>query len=502
MAGIRDYGVYIPYNRLERSRIAQTWGGYPKKGEKAVANFDEDTVTMAVEAARACLSPGGNKTVDRFYFASTTAPYAEKQAASLAAAALDLSPAAFTMDVAGSLRAGTSAICAGLDALQANAASNALVTASDMRLGAPNGVKELDLGDGAAALVLARDDVIAKIDGYYSVNHEIFDQYRPADHPYVLSWEDRFVREKGFSQVMVKAVTTAMERFKLSWSDITLPVLTAPNPGYLKGVAKKLGWDPKLAAMDAVYPRAGNTGCAHSFLLLCHALDRAKPGDRILWANYGDGCDVMLLTVTDRILERQQVAVEAQLGSGALTTYPKYLRWRNLVETEPPMRPGQEPVSAPALYRDRRCGMALQGSKCRECGTVHYPVQRICMNCRAKDRFDYYAFAGRRGRVVTFSHDLLGVTPDPPTTVAAVDFEEGGRIMVDITDRNPNEIAINMEVEMTFRKFRRTNGIQVYWWKSRPVRQAQSHPVSQELSRPLRGTVAQIDDHGPGEGKE
>ncbi|MBI9091617.1 MAG: hydroxymethylglutaryl-CoA synthase family protein [Desulfobacterium sp.] len=496
MAGIRDYGAYIPYNRLERSSIAQTWGGYPKKGEKAVANFDEDTVTMAVEAARACLSQGGNEKVDRFYFASTTAPYAEKQAASLAAAALDLSPGAFTMDVAGSLRAGTSGICAALDALRGNSATNALVTASDMRLGAPNGAKEMDFGDGAAALVLARDDVIAEIDAYYTVNHEIFDQFRPADHPYVLSWEDRFVREMGFSRVVVKAVTAAMAQFNVSWSDITIPVLTSPNPGYLKGIAKKFGWDPKLAAMDAIYPRAGNTGCAHSFLLLCHALDRAEPGDRILWANYGDGCDVMLLTVTDRILERKRGGVETQLATGSPTTYPKYLRWRNLVETEPPMRPRQEPVSAPALYRDRRCGMALQGSKCRECGTVQYPVQRICMNCRAKDSFDYYAFADRQGRVVTFSHDLLGVTPDPPTTVAAVDFEEGGRIMVDITDRDPKEIAINMAVEMTFRKFRRTNGIQVYWWKSRPVRKAQMMPLGKDQSSTVGGVAARVDGGG------
>ena len=472
MAGIRDYGVYIPYNRLERSKIAEAWGGYPQKGAKAVANFDEDTVTMAVEAARGCLARGVNNTVDRYYFASTTAPYAEKQAASLAAAALDLGAEAFTMDIAGSLRSGTSGICAGLDALGGNRSSNALVTASDMRLGAPNGAKEMSFGDGACALLLSKDEVVAEIDDYYSMNHEIFDQFRPVEEPYVLSWEERFVREKGFTQVVVKAVKNAMKRFNISPSDISIPVLTAPKPAYLKGVAQKLGFDPKFAAMDPIYSRTGNTGCAHGFLLLCHALDRAEPGDRILWVNYGDGCDVMLLTVTDLIRSKKRGDVERLLASGSTTTYSKYLRWRKLLDTEPPMRPREEPVSAPALYRDRQCGMALQGSRCLECGTVHYPVQRICMKCRTKDRFDYYPFAHRSGRVVTFSHDLLGVTPDPPTTVAAVDFEGGGRMMVDITDRIPGEIAIGTEVEMTFRKFRRTNGIQVYWWKSRPLRKA------------------------------
>ncbi len=92
------------------------------------------------------------------------------------------------------------------------------------------------------------------------------------------------------------------------------------------------------------------------------------------------------------------------------------------------------------------------------------------MECRAKDNFEYYPFADRTGTITTFSHDNLAVSPDPPTTVAAVDFEGGGRMMMDITDRNPNDIEIGLEVEMTFRKFRQTQGVQVYWWKSRPIR--------------------------------
>jgi uncharacterized OB-fold protein len=178
----------------------------------------------------------------------------------------------------------------------------------------------------------------------------------------------------------------------------------------------------------------------------------------------------MLLTVTREILKRKKPGVQHFLQSKGITDYQKYLRFRNIVESEPPMRPREEPVSAPALNRDKKCGMALNGSKCAECGTIQYPVQRICMECKAKDKYEYYPFADKKGKILTFSHDLLGVTPDPPTTVAVVDFEAGGRMMVDITDRDPKKIGIGMEVEMTFRKFRRTQGIQVYWWKSRPIR--------------------------------
>jgi hydroxymethylglutaryl-CoA synthase len=162
--------------------------------------------------------------------------------------------------------------------------------------------------------------------------------------------------------------------------------------------------------------------------------------------------------------------VKRLLGSKGYTTYQKYLRWRDMVPTEPPMRPRPEPASPVALYRDRKCGLALCGSKCNQCGTIQYPVQRICMECKSKDNFEYYPLADKPANIVTFSHDNLAVSPDPPTTLAAVDFEEGGRIMMDVTDRDPSVIKVGLPVEMTFRKFRKTEGVMVYWWKSRPIR--------------------------------
>jgi uncharacterized OB-fold protein len=205
--------------------------------------------------------------------------------------------------------------------------------------------------------------------------------------------------------------------------------------------------------------------------LLAAALEQAKPGERLLWASYGDGCDVLVLTVTEHIIEMQKKrSVERMINTKAVTSYQKYLRWRNLVNLEPPKRPREEPASAVALHRDQKCGLALHGSKCTACGTVQYPVQRICMECRAKDQFEYHPFAERSGKIVTFSHDNLAVSPDPPTTLAAVDFDGGGRIMMDVTDRQVPAIEIGMAVEPTFRKFRQVDGITVYWWKSRPVR--------------------------------
>lgn len=471
MIGITSYGAYVPFHRLERAEIAQFWGGYKVPGEKAVANFDEDTVTMGVEACRNCLKDRDKATVDGLYFCSTTAPYAEKQSSALLATVLDLDKTVRTIDLAGSIRSGMNAIKLAADSVAAGASHGILVCGSDMRMGRPNGAKEMEFGDGAAALLIGDSDVIATIDAWYTVHNELYDVYRSATDRYVQSWEDRFVREVGFTRVVPQTVAEALKKFGMKPGDFTAAVISASNPTFLGGVAKKIGLDPKTQAIDPLWGAVGYLGTAHPFMMLSAALEQAKPGDRFLWVSYGDGCDVCALTVTDKIAEAQKRRnLVRMIESKAPVTYQKYLRWRDMVELEPPMRPREEPPSAPALYRDRKCGLALYGSRCNNCGTIQYPVQRVCMECRSKDDFEYYPFADKVGKIVTFSHDNLAVSPDPPTTLAAIDFEEGGRIMMDVTDRKAADIEVGTQVEMTFRKFRHTHGLRVYWWKSRPVR--------------------------------
>jgi len=471
MVGIKSYGVYIPYYRLERAEIGKMWGGVQYPGEKAVANYDEDVITMGVEACRDCTLGRDRAEIDRVYFASTTAPYAEKQASSLVAAVLDLSPKVITVDTGGGLRCGINAVSLAVDAVKGGSATNVLVCSSDLRLGMPKSAKEMEFGDGAAALLIGDTDTIATINRVYSVHNEMYDVYRPADERFVRSGEDRFVRDMGYGKVVVEAVSAALQAFGSRPMDYAKAIFYSPNPSYLGSVTKKLGFDPKAQAVDPLWAGTGNAGSAHGLLLLAAHLENANSGDRLLWVSYGDGCDVMELTVTDRIGNIQsKKSVQRHLSCKALTTYQKYLRWRNLIDTEPPMRPRAEPASAVALYRDRKCGLAFYGSKCRDCGAVQYPVQRICMECKSKDNFDHYPFADKLGKIATFSHDNLAVSLDPPTTLAVVDFEGGGRVMMDITDRNPSDIHVGMPLEMTFRKFRQTEGIRVYWWKSRPVR--------------------------------
>jgi uncharacterized OB-fold protein len=209
-----------------------------------------------------------------------------------------------------------------------------------------------------------------------------------------------------------------------------------------------------------------------ALMSLVAILEEGKPNDRLLLVSYGDGCDVFILKVTEEITNiKNKRGIKWHLASKQiLTNYNKYLNWREHLKTEPPRSVPLERPSAVALLRNNKSGLAFYGVKCKNCGTPQYPPQRICLNCSSKDKFEDYCSADKIGRVTTFSHDMLGVSLDPPITGATIDFEGGGRIKLDMTDRVPEKVSVGMKVEMTFRKLRYVGGIHDYWWKCRPIR--------------------------------
>src|SRR5215470_9973742 len=169
MIGITSYGAYIPMLRLPLAAIA---GGKPGGPEKAVAGWDEDAITMGVAAAIDCLRGIDRRTVDAVLFASTSYPFKEKQAAAIVARALDLRRDVSTADVGDSLRAGTTALRAAVDAVKADSAKRVLVVASDTRMAAPRSAMEASLGDAAAAFLVGDADVALALAAQHTVADE------------------------------------------------------------------------------------------------------------------------------------------------------------------------------------------------------------------------------------------------------------------------------------------------------------------------------------------
>ena len=190
MVGIVAYGVYVPRYRISRKTISEATGlakAGSLPGEKAIANYDEDSLTMAVAAGIDCLKGADRAGVDGLYFASTTSPYRERESAAIIATALDLSPNIRTADFSDSLKAGTGAILSACDSVKARGVENILVCASDCRLGKPGSSQEMVFGDGAAAFLLGSNGVIASLEGSYSVSYDFPDYRRSEDDKFVRS---------------------------------------------------------------------------------------------------------------------------------------------------------------------------------------------------------------------------------------------------------------------------------------------------------------------------
>ena len=475
MSGIISYGAYIPLWRLNRDAIGAAWGRPSLGGERSVANNDEDTVTMAVEAVLDCLVGIDRNSVDGLYFASTTAPFREKQCATLVAAAADLRPEIITADFGNSLRAGTTALRAALDAVNSGSAQNIIVAAADCRLGYPRSDYEQIFGDAAAALLISKNGrPIANVKASYAVSNEMYDVWRLDKDTFIQSWEDRFITEHGYIENMTKAISGLMKKQSLSAGAITKAVLYAPTARTQQQLAKQLGFDPKTQLQDLLNNNLGVCGCAHTLLLLAAALEEAKGGDNFLVASYGDGSDAFLIDITaevDKVRNDRRGVKGFLVSKKPLPTYERYLSYRGILEPQP-AEPFRLFPSASASWRERNSSIRFHGSKCKHCGLVTFPIQRVCYQCQTKDNYDEVRLADNKGKIFTFSLDnLAGRSDDPVIPQIVIESElENTRIYCIMTDCEPKEIKVGMPVEMTFRRIYEGAGMYNYFWKCRPIR--------------------------------
>ena len=471
MPGIVSYGAYVPIYRLSREAIGAMWNKAVAKGEKAVANADEDTVTMGVEAVLDCLNGMDRNQVDGLYFATDSPPYVEKQSASIIRAATDLREDILTFDVSHSLRSAGSAMKAAMDAVKAGSAKRVMVAAAERRIPAPNSEFELQFGDGAAAFLVGDTDVAALLEGSYHISSQFVDIWKKPQDTYMQSWEDRFVRDEGYMKMIPQAVAGLMKKLGLTPKAITKAAFYGPDARTHASIGSAMGLDPKTQIQPPLLESIGNTGTALAPMILVAALEEAKPGDLILFATYGDGADAFLFKVTDQIDKvRNRRGVKRHLASKMmLPNYGKYVEIRELMEGEAGRRPARR-SSLPVIWRERQHLFPLYGQKCRSCGNIQYPKQRICIYCQAKDNFELIRLSDKTGKVFTFSMDQRAVEIVLPKVFTVVDLDGGGRFYSVMTDRDPSKVALGMPVEMTFRIQLEGSGLYNYFWRVRPIR--------------------------------
>ncbi len=478
MAGIKSFGAYIPRYRINHNTIFSAvgfLGTFPPPGENAVANHDEDTLSMAVAAGSDCLDGLKREEVNGLYLATTSQPYMLRQNSALVAAALDLENNIRTADFLGSNKSGTSALLSAFDAVKADT-SNILVCASDCRVSKPGSSQEPLYGDGAAAILMGSDDIVASLEGSYSVSYDFPDRWRATSEKFEHSWEDRFIRDAGYTKMIPEAISGLLKKYNLAITDFTKIIFPDLYPREHAAIVKRLGADARQI-QTSLLDKVGDTGSASPLMMLVSALEEAKPGDKILVASFGSGSDAMFFQVTEKIKNitgrrgvRKNLETKKELAS-----YEKYLAFRNLAPVELGGR-GEIAFRTPmsTLFRERETVLALCGSKCKKCGTPQYPRQRVCVNpdCGAVDQMEGYRFSDKRGVLFTYTGDNLAASIDPPAIYGLVDFDGGGRFWFDITDCDLDSVKVGMPVEMTFRRryVDEGGGVYGYSWKAMPVR--------------------------------
>jgi hydroxymethylglutaryl-CoA synthase len=475
LAGVISYGAYVPMWRIAREEIARSVGSSSMGGERAVASWDEDSLTMAVEAGLDCMADMDSKKIDGLYFATVSSPFKEKQAAALIASALDLRRDVYTSDFTGSLRAGTLALKAAVDAVEAGSMRAVLVIAADARRSMPRSDAEQTFGDGAAALLVgSKAEATAEIEGMSTVLDPIPGPWKRDEDAYPKVFDVRLDTRYGVLKDIPEAVASLMQKCGIQASDVAKYALYAPDARSHSGLAAPLKIDAKAQLQDPLFKTVGVTGTAHSLLLLVAALEQAKAGERIVCASYGEGSDALLLRATGKV-ERpkgQRRGTSYVSSRKMVQSYGRFLVFKREIDVG---WPDWERSSVVRYWRDAEWLLPLYGMKCGKCGTLQYPVRKVCTICGERAEHEQIKLA-RRGRVFTFTHDYLlgpGNLPSDgvnPATRLLVELEDGCRIWLEMTDHEIEEADVDAPVELTFRLLHQKSDFRFYGWKARPVR--------------------------------
>ena len=489
MRGIIRYSSYLPHWKLPREEIRTFFGTGGGSGTRSVAGHDEDTTTMAVEALRPLLyktQPSNSATsqspkssdwhsyvgaVDDVYFSTTNPAYLDKTNASAIHCALSLDTHCGSYDLCGGLRSGIGTLKLALTSTSHNPV---LVAISDIRNGLPTSSDESLGGDGACGFLIGEESdnnpVLAELLGSYSISDEFLDRWREPSSSTGKTWEERF-GEFRYLEIGTQAFDFACKKFELAPEKINRLITTGMHTRAVTALVKKLGVGKEQIENDRS-TIVGQCGSAHPAIILCAALEKAKPFETIALLHLADGADVMFFRTTKAVeTYRPLKPLDIQINSLEAISYSKFLSWRSMVDLEPPKRPEPSRTSSSAAWRSRHWKYSLDASVDRKTNSVHMPPSRISYDSGSIDDMDLISKSNSRGKIATFTIDRLAYSPSPPIIFAIIDFEDGGRFPVELTDCLPEQVGIGMEVEMTFRKLGTADGINNYFWKGRLVTQ-------------------------------
>ena len=316
MLGIVSYGAYIPKYRIKPSQIAQTWGKEVAEiekslgvFEKAVASFDEDAITLSIEAAnRAILNGSIDPTqIGGITIGSESHPYAVKPSTTTVAEILGMGTDYLAADLEFACKAGTAGIQLLSGLVSQNKTKLVLAIGSDVAQSKPSDVLEYTASSASAAFILGKTNTIADIVDFTSYSSDTPDFWR-RDSEKFPSHAGRFTGAPAYFAHILGASQNLLKKAKIKPEDFDYTIFHMPNAKFPKEVAKILGFTPKQLQPGFVVERIGNPYSASSMVGLAATLDIAKNGQLIFMCSYGSGAgsDAFVFEVTPEIKAYQK----------------------------------------------------------------------------------------------------------------------------------------------------------------------------------------------------
>ncbi|MBN1877098.1 MAG: hydroxymethylglutaryl-CoA synthase [Anaerolineae bacterium] len=338
--GIIGYGSYIPMYRLSNTEIARVWSsdeGGPIK-EKAVAGLDEDTITIAIEAARNALARAGIEAecLRAIWVGSESPPYAVKPSSTIVAEALGATPFLLAADFEFACKAGTEALQAAMGLVGSEMGNYAMAIGADTAQGRPGDALEFTAASGGTALIVGpAEEALAVCKGSLSYASDTPDFWRRA-HQHYPRHGGRFTGEPAYFHHIESAANALLDALDLGAPDFTYAVFHQPNVKFPQRVAKRLGFTSQQIQPGLLSNVIGNTYAGAAITGFSAVLDIARPGDRVLLVSFGSGAgsDAFVWEVTDAIETRRDKARKVQdyIARRLEIDYALYARYRGKLD--------------------------------------------------------------------------------------------------------------------------------------------------------------------------
>ncbi len=459
MVGIEALSYYFPGYSVKAREYVDAWGYFAGWGirEKTVASFDEDEVTMALEAASRLI------TGDVGYVAAAT--FGGPRISNTVVTALGLEGCR-KADFSGSTNASGEAFLSCVDYVEASKGQALLITA-DMPRAAPEDPAEHGLGAASTALLITPDGGL-KIGGTSAHTEEEYGE---------LFLDSRGVRRS------LEVVDLSRKVFRRSVEGL---------PEASEGKRRVACYEPdarfarrslqglvEASHVGSVVELSGDTGCSSPFLALMDVLQGMKEGEEVLLLTYGGGSSVAVV-LRQRSAPAMPESPKKALASSR--TYLTYLRYAQLrrhlssqdVSTE--MSMGAY-ISLPSYLESIEERYRLTASRCTSCSRLHFPPRHACLDCGGRT-FSREPLCGE-GEVFSYTVIARGSSPTEfreqqdfvgEYAVALVQLKEGPRIVAQMTDCDPDGVEIGLPVRAVLRRVYRQEGVVRYGYKFVPAK--------------------------------